>query len=263
MSLLNVSGLFPSCLGSRERAGDSRWVANTCRLFVAAVSDGPTPRSLTCVLLSMIALGSLIGCRAPEHGSEIGDGAVTQAARLARERGLSEAIVGLKIESVDPRDLASEATEMSFVVAKAGRAVVQVGKDRIFTLQHFHAVKWLTNRSGDAMWCGDTAPMEPAAADEIAVGLARGEALIDGVRVREVTFGQIEFERDETYLLVGLSCPRNGLNLIYQENGVLRVGADGAIGPMFGNERNPFVREVLAMGTIDDLEQRLARTREP
>ena len=40
-------------LGSSERVAYSRWVTNTSRLSVAAVSRGPASKSLTCVLLAM------------------------------------------------------------------------------------------------------------------------------------------------------------------------------------------------------------------
>lgn len=187
------------------------------------------------------------------------EGRLASIARAARARGESEVTVHVYYERVDVPSMTALLSDSSIVVATPTRTALHVTPDGISTVQFFTAQRWLRQMPLDAKKCGAWSGPPPRA-DEVFTVFPKGTAVIDGVTIRDTTFGHMEFDAGQRYLLFGLRCGDGYLGLTYMDDSILMVSSEGRLHPTrFRSNIPPALQEVVRLRTLKHLDQELRR----
>lgn len=208
---------------------------------------------MPCYVCILIGLVSACG-RTPDP--VLAGGELRAAVEQAKSRGESTAVLMSYIERATDGELEPLLERLSIGMMTPVESQVEVTRDNIITWQRFRVERWLRQRPLDTQ-CHLRIPVE-VSHNEVVAPFLRGEAIVDGVAVREVTMEHIQFESSRRYLLFANRCPDNGITVPNLEYGVFWVVGDGKIElPPFNNGNAPYVRQLLELGTIQALENRL------
>jgi hypothetical protein len=210
--------------------------------------------TIALALLSSVACGS-----AQQQVPGVPGPRLTQLAQKAKAEGRRSATTSFIIER-DSQSTLSDVFERSsiVVVIPTGEPRVRVHGDGIMTAQDFRIERWLRRVPPDASVCYQ--PWPGVAEDEslVTTRLAKGTAVVDGVRITETTHSGIAFSEGQPYLLLVHDCPGRRIEFAFWVNSIFNVSNDGQIVvPDLNAPQVPFVRQIADLKTIAALEKML------
>ena len=206
-------------------------------------------RPLSCCLL-LVSLGVCnLGCREPSL--------LEQSAALAKARGETSTRVVMIPDHVENEGLADIAGHYDFVIARnlPERSQQIVGRETIRTWHVFSTIE-LLHRNASPAECSQTPPPTLAlTSGEFAILMFSGTTIIDGVAVTfAVPRQQLQLQSDMNYLLVGSWCDSSQRFVAsFGSLSVFEISASGSIHPHDADSPFRFTKELVAVGTIEQL----------
>jgi hypothetical protein len=207
-------------------------------------------------ILPSVFFVSLVGCVTPQDvADQFKSPRLSQLARQAKAEGKSSITTSFIPERTQStlRDVLRDASIV--IVTSTGTSRVHVFNDQIMTAQDFRVDRWLrrvpSNCSGS--W--------PGVSDDhnlVTLRLLKGTAVLDGVRITELTQGEHDFPSGRQYLLLVRDCTGRKIELKYWSNSIFFTSHDGQIlVPPFNLPVASFVRELAELKTISAFENML------